>query len=214
MSRFSVISMRMAMVLVLGCSVAIAAAVTNSADKSLTCCNQNDQTCDYFVQKFPSICTSSTAFIGGQAFKDYCARSCNTCIVILPTTTTSTSTTTTTTKMTTIANQNCTNCNDFVCNLYGSQYCTSYSYISGKLFKEFCAKLCNNCGPSVIPTQPPTTTATTKLTTTTITTSTGKTCCNQNDLVCNLYSSSYCTSYSYINGQLFTAYCQKVCNSC
>lgn len=39
-------------------------------------------------------------------------------------------------------------------------------------------------------------------------------CKNTNDLVCKLYSNSYCNTMAYIGAELFSAYCIKFCNRC
>ncbi len=159
-------------------------------------------TCSFFLQNYPSYCTSTTASVSGIPFSIYCAKSCNTCnsvtLNITPQTTQQ------------VSNQNCVNTNEIFCSIFGILYCTDSSYVNGVFFKDYCAKLCNSCKATQTVISPSASLSSSVPLTTAIP-SIG--CANKNDAVCTLYGSSYCKSDTYINGELFNVYCPKVCNN-
>ena len=44
-----------------------------------------------------------------------------------------------------VAYPQCSNQNDSLCTIFGTQYCDGTSYLNGMLYSMYCAKLCNNC---------------------------------------------------------------------
>ena len=44
-----------------------------------------------------------------------------------------------------VAYMQCSNQNDSLCAIFGTQYCDGTSYLNGMLYSTYCAKLCNNC---------------------------------------------------------------------